>query len=222
MNLLYVLDNYIYFELSDGTLISFSIGCLYKEQIDAFWIKQKDLGSEYLVSFSDVGDWYDQTGTIAYTEATMRSFLRSNTGNRGASGGGGVASTIYTADGEISDNRYVTINGSLVFINNNESPGGIRYGGDYEDYFTDRSLVTKAYVDSDKTNIKWLDYVGNWKVKPTKVGTTTNGDIYEYQYEISTFYRLVPNSTSTLKDSFYKFWNGTSVSELIIERTLNI
>jgi hypothetical protein len=47
-----------------------------------------------------------------------------------------------------------------------EDNGGIKYGGDYESYFTNRSLITKQYVDEIVTGLKPKQAV--------KVATTTN------------------------------------------------
>ena len=77
-----------------------------------------------------------------------------------------------------------------------------------------------GYDPSDE--LTWMDYVGNWTEEPTLVGATVEGDVYSYVYTTSTYYRLVPYSTSTLKDSFYETWNGSDLTNLVTTRTLNI
>lgn len=72
------------------------------------------------------------------------------------------------------------------------------------------------------SSLNWIDYVSNWATEPTLVGTTTEGDVYSYGYATSTYYRLVPNDTSLEKDSFYENWNGSVLSNIVIERTMNI
>ena len=80
-----------------------------------------------------------------------------------------------------------------------------------------------AAVDYDPSDeLTWMDYVGNWTEEPTLVGATVEGDVYSYVYTTSTYYRLVPYSSSTFKDSFYENWSGSSLSNLITTRTLNI
>jgi len=70
----------------------------------------------------------------------------------------------------------------------------------------------------------WIDYVANWKTTPTLIGATSEGSVFSYEYTTSTFYRLVPNAASSLRDSFYINWNaGNSVlSGLILDRSMNV
>lgn len=77
-----------------------------------------------------------------------------------------------------------------------------------------------GYDPSDE--LTWIDYASNWAEEPTLIGTTSEGDVYSYTYTTSTLYRLVPSSTSTLKDSFYANWDGSVLSNLTTSRTLNI
>jgi hypothetical protein len=77
-------------------------------------------------------------------------------------------------------------------------------------------------VSPASSSLNWIDYVANWITEPTQVGTTSEGDVYAYEYTTSTYYRLVPNEISTEQDSFYESWNGSVLSTLITSRSMNI
>tara|TARA_R110000782_G_scaffold37140_1_gene87432 strand:- start:34 stop:1044 length:1011 start_codon:yes stop_codon:yes gene_type:complete len=74
------------------------------------------------------------------------------------------------------------------------------------------------------SSLNWIDYVANWKVTPTSIGTTADGDVYQYEYTTSTFYRLVPNTASALRDSFYTNWDVTTsvLSGFILDRSMTV
>jgi hypothetical protein len=46
--------------------------------------------------------------------------------------------------------------------------------------------------------------------------------VYQYDYNNGTLYRLVPTVASGLKDSFYQTWDGMNLSNLVIEREMDI
>jgi hypothetical protein len=71
-------------------------------------------------------------------------------------------------------------------------------------------------------SLTWIDYVSNWLTEPALVGTTTEGEVYSYGYTTSTYYRLIPNDASLEQDSFYENWNGSALSNIVIERAMNI
>lgn len=72
------------------------------------------------------------------------------------------------------------------------------------------------------SSLNWIDYVANWATEPTLIGTTSEGDVYQYVYTTSTHYRLVPSAVSVEQDSFYQSWNGSALSNLIVSRSMNI
>lgn len=78
MNKIYLKDNYIIIE-SEGNVHTFSKKCLYRESSNAFFIDEKT--REYEVGFLEAGLYSDDLG-VSYTEATLRDFLRLNTGFR--------------------------------------------------------------------------------------------------------------------------------------------
>jgi len=69
----------------------------------------------------------------------------------------------------------------------------------------------------------WIDYVANWKTTPTLIGATSDGSVFSYEYTSSTFYRLVPNAASSLRDSFYINFNAdtSALSGFILDRSMN-
>lgn len=107
---------------------------------------------------------------------------------------------------------------------------------------TSNGLVSAAYVGDNliltqasgntinagpipvTTYLRWIDYVSNWKTTPTEIGATADGAVYQYEYATSTFYRLVPNAASLLRDSFYTNWDApTSVlSGFILDRSMAV
>ena len=98
--------------------------------------------------------------------------------------------------------------------------------------YVDGSLILTRYdgttIDTGpfpiSTTLTWIDYVQNWKVVPSQIGTTADGSVFSYEYTTSTFYRLVPNGTTLLLDSFYTSWDAaTSVLDgFILDRSMNV
>lgn len=72
------------------------------------------------------------------------------------------------------------------------------------------------------SSLKWIDYVSNWSAEPTLLDTIADGEVYEYTYTNATLYRLVPSDTSLLKDSFYTGWDGSTLSNKIIDRGMGV
>ena len=64
----------------------------------------------------------------------------------------------------------------------------------------------------------WIDYASGFSTPPVFLETTAQGDIYQYQYESSTLYRLI----TPTDDSFYNDYSSPNVSNLVISRGLNI
>lgn len=68
---------------------------------------------------------------------------------------------------------------------------------------------------------RWGDYVLNYAGTPTVVGTVTEGDVYEYQYDNGTAYRLVPTDGIS-EDAFYTTFTGGVLSGFIVNRSMAI
>lgn len=67
----------------------------------------------------------------------------------------------------------------------------------------------------------WIDYVSNYSLAPTQIGSNANGDIYEYTYPNGVAYRLVPTDGVSV-DSFYTTHMSGVLSGLIVERGMDI
>ena len=77
MKKIYISDNYIIFDI-DGSIKPFPMrDSLYDESVDAFQVTKHNGNIE--VPYARVGSYYDSTGLIPYTTATLREFLRKNT-----------------------------------------------------------------------------------------------------------------------------------------------
>lgn len=77
MDKVYVSENYIIIE-KDGFETPFPNSSIYCESLDSFIIDGGD--KEFTIGFSEVGDFFNEAGDTAYTEETLRSFFRLNTG----------------------------------------------------------------------------------------------------------------------------------------------
>tara|TARA_R110000796_G_scaffold24935_11_gene70845 strand:- start:1188 stop:1442 length:255 start_codon:yes stop_codon:yes gene_type:complete len=75
-------QNYIVIdrENSEGLLV-FPFSSIYLEDANSFTIRVEPRSEIFEIKFSSVGDWStDVSGATAFTEATLRTFLQTNTG----------------------------------------------------------------------------------------------------------------------------------------------
>tara|TARA_R110001606_G_scaffold186119_2_gene333562 strand:+ start:243 stop:1262 length:1020 start_codon:yes stop_codon:yes gene_type:complete len=133
-------------------------------------------------------------------------------GKAGTSSSKGGRVTGYTGGGGTGGNSAALNISSVAYVNGNLIL--TRFDG--------------TEIDSGpfpiSTTLTWIDYVQNWKVVPSQIGTTSDGSVFSYEYTTSTFYRLVPNGTTLLLDSFYTSWDAaTSVLDgFILDRSMNV
>jgi hypothetical protein len=80
-----------------------------------------------------------------------------------------------------------------------------------------RNVVDAGGVDS----LLWGDYALNFASDPVQVGTVAEGDVYQYDYDNGTAYRLVPTDGMS-QDGFYSTFSGGVLSGLIVERGMSI
>lgn len=66
--------------------------------------------------------------------------------------------------------------------------------------------------------INWEYLATNWTTEPTLNTSITGGDVYNYTLNGTTRYRFVPSTYDATQDAFYKSFDGTTLSELIIAR----
>lgn len=63
----------------------------------------------------------------------------------------------------------------------------------------------------------WLDYVLNWSSDPVFISTIAQGDVYQYTYNGSTAYRLIPTDNISI-DSFYSSFTNSILGTLLAQR----
>lgn len=103
MKKIYVSGNYVIAELTNGDVKEFAINkCTYEETPLNFVVNSEDVRDSLSIRKTDSGTWFDESGAVAYTEETLRTFLRNNTGFKAASGGSG-ADLSYTYTNDLND-----------------------------------------------------------------------------------------------------------------------
>jgi hypothetical protein len=126
-----------------------------------------------------------------------------------------------------------TVSGLLSELNSKAKDADISVVGksnDYEDLDNKPTLISnhsQLNLD-DGTNphgttaidvgVGWTSLSTQWSVEPSQIGTTVDGDVYEYTLLGTTRYRLVPSPYDPTLDAFYADWDGTDLSNLIISR----
>ena len=71
-----------------------------------------------------------------------------------------------------------------------------------------------------KPKLQWIDYASGYSSEPTLLETIADGDVYQYTYTNGTLYRLVPSGAAV--DSFYKRFENSVLSGLVIQKTIKI
>lgn len=78
---IYVEGNYVIVDFNNGTVAEYPQSrSVVFEKGSAFNLKE-DGGGETSIPYAQAGTWYLEDDVTAYTEATLRTFLRANTGN---------------------------------------------------------------------------------------------------------------------------------------------
>jgi len=79
---LYVSGNYVIADFDNGTITEYSsAGSAYNEKDGNFNINEDLDDGKLIIPVADAGTWFDEARTTPFTDATMRAFLRANTGN---------------------------------------------------------------------------------------------------------------------------------------------
>ena len=87
MNKLYISGNYIIAEQDINGVIRVTEyaqnDCVYKLSDNTIYYEIKEQIGEgrLIINVADIPTWFDEAGTTAFTEATLVTFLRTNTGN---------------------------------------------------------------------------------------------------------------------------------------------
>jgi hypothetical protein len=114
-------------------------------------------------------------------------------------------------DVNISNNIPIKVTiGGTVFQSNIQVP---------DEYLT-QSEGDALYQPINTPVLTWTDYATGFSEEPVLTATIAEGDVYTYTYQNSTLYRLVPSGLSV--DSFYTTFDGTTLSGLVVSKTVNI
>lgn len=119
MDKIYIKDNYIVTELGGITAVFPKNYCVYSENAQGFNLNMSfptNNQKAVFIDFTRVTSIYNEAGTVAYSIATLRSFLLLNTGFKSPSGGSG-GSTITVGTTPITsgvDGRVLFQSGGVV------------------------------------------------------------------------------------------------------------
>lgn len=105
MKKIYTSDNYIVVD-NNGAISSYAkTHSEYGEAPDSLILRKFPDKEVATFGFSEIGDWFDETGLIPFTEETLRTFLRQNSGFSSASGGSeagiAISSNVIKVDSEL-------------------------------------------------------------------------------------------------------------------------
>jgi len=83
--------------------------------------------------------------------------------------------------------------------------------GDLSDLETQTQGITGGITQINETISKsWSSLVNIWTAEPTfNINISGSGDVYDYVYDTTTYYRLVPEPYDSTQDTFYSNFNGT-------------
>jgi len=191
---IYKSGNYIITVDADNKSRLFPIGkTVYDEHNSVFRITEGVIEDDQLtIAFSDSANWSDDSAA-AYTEATLRTFLRDNTGFRPASGGSGAApigadlmKTNQTVsyrtgdDGDLEKGRatdFFTLASANPFGTTErftDDLGGQTYTNQIIiDWSTYNGTTVLGYGDSAFSGNTWDDAIDN--ALSTSIGSYTSG-----------------------------------------------
>ena len=80
-----------------------------------------------------------------------------------------------------------------------------------------RFTQTNQYISGGGAK-SWIDYATGYTTEPTLIETIAEGDVYSYNYDGKTLYRLVGNPI----DAFYSNYSGGSFSGLVVQKSITI
>ena len=98
------------------------------------------------------------------------------------------------------------------------SNGEVIDAGSIEDISAASGDTYNVGVRAGGTSRTWIDYATGFSSDPTLLETTAEGDVYEYQYENATLYRLI----GATEDSFYRQFVSPTLSDLVVTKSIII
>jgi hypothetical protein len=97
------------------------------------------------------------------------------------------------------------------------------------DYNSDGSLRAEDVPYSATESIKdrldtksWDWLVASWTAEPTLNAAITGGEVYDYTYGGTTYYRFVPDPYDPTEDKFYSAFSNPTLSGLVATRGQSI
>jgi len=83
-----------------------------------------------------------------------------------------------------------------------------------EDIPFDADNSTKDKLD----RLNWSDLIINWTAEPVLNSAIIGGEVYDYTYGTTTYYRFVPTTYDSAQDQFFTGFDGTNLTGLIATR----
>lgn len=199
---IYKSGNYIVTVDADDNSRLFPIGkTVYDEYNSVFRLTEGLIEDDQLViSYADSTNWVDDSA-VAYTEATLRTFLRENTGFRPASGGSGAAPVGATL---IKTNQTVSLR---------TGDDGDLESGRATDFFTLASSnpfgTNERFTDELGTQTYTNNIVIDWS---TYNGTDVLG--YARNFQQGTWDIAIDNSLTFSVGSYTSGWRLANIREM--------
>lgn len=144
---LFVDGNYVIAD-NNGTIGEYAINhCVYTEENDTFIVKERIDNGTLKIATADAGTWVDGEAT-PYTEETMRSFFRENTGFKSAPGGSGAEpakelNLIYDAPNFLMTEVWNTLGVTRVGFSTSSAGAGL---GIVDFFWTNELDVSKMII----------------------------------------------------------------------------
>jgi surface protein len=127
MNKIYLSGNYVIVE-KDGNVYEYPRTLsVYTIQGTNYVIKERIDDGQFVLPIADIGNYFDEAGAVAYTEATLVTFLRENTGFKTAGGGSPATEFIISVK---TDNPGISADDSFIIPT---TGAGYNYGVDWGD-----------------------------------------------------------------------------------------
>ncbi len=120
---------------------------------------------------------------------------------------GGTIDGNLTVVGTISASRYLGVSAGAV--SDHDTLNNLQ-GGQVGEYY--------HLTQQQNLGLSWMNLATSWTLEPTLNATLSSGEVYEYTYGPTIYYRFVPNPYNSTQDSFYGAFNGSILSNLIISR----
>jgi hypothetical protein len=184
---------------SDNFLVSVSGSSLQFTDPDVI---TSSIRSQVITISGDLTNLQNQFNNLDVTYATDASL---------ASISGNLQEQITNNDLDISilSNNVTTISGDLSITI-----------GEVTTLETNTTGITGGITQINEVVQKtWVSLVNSWTTTPTlNINISGSGDVYDYVYGGTTYYRLVPDPYDSTLDSFYENFDGSNLTGLIATR----